>query len=239
MRREVAAATAVKAGSNHATSGFPLTVRRARHPARPAPPQRRPAPGLSREGSAGLARATRCEPRRRDVPRGSPSCLQKGCRRGPEPCHVEGRHRAGESLERQLPESLGVHEPVDRCQDARRRQDLAGLRLAAETEGKVRDGPDRAVVPATLEPDGADRGVALGDPDADVEVVTALAPAVDSSAAPSRMARAIRIARSCGFGTGTGSLKKIIRPSPAKRSSVPSWARISSPSARGTRGGPP
>ena len=43
------------------------------------------------------------------------------------------------------------------------------------------------------------------------------------------MATAIRTARSAGSGTGTGSLKKIIMPSPVKRSSVPSCSRISLP----------
>src|SRR5438132_1625309 len=45
----------------------------------------------------------------------------------------------------------------------------------------------------------------------------------------SRISKASRVARSAGFGTGTGSLKKIIMPSPVKRSSVPSWARTSLP----------
>ena len=39
----------------------------------------------------------------------------------------------------------------------------------------------------------------------------------------------MRVARAGGSGTGTGSLKKTIIPSPVKRSSVPSWARISRP----------
>src|SRR5262249_51009715 len=51
------------------------------------------------------------------------------------------------------------------------------------------------------------------------------------SPARSRIAGANCRARSAGLGTGTGSLKKIIMPSPAKRSSVPGWDRISSPIA--------
>ena len=50
-----------------------------------------------------------------------------------------------------------------------------------------------------------------------------------SSATRSRMAAAMRTARSAGSGTGTGSLKKIIMPSPVKRSSVPSHSRMSLP----------
>ena len=45
----------------------------------------------------------------------------------------------------------------------------------------------------------------------------------------SRMATAMRIARSAGLGTSTGSLKKTIIPSPVKRSSVPSCAMMSRP----------
>ena len=154
---------------------------------------------------------------------------EEGCRCGPELNHVEGRHRPGESLEGQLPERLGVHEPVDRGQDARRRQDLARLRLAAETESKVRDGPDRAVVPATLEPDRAD--VAL--PWAIPMPRSGRGRAGASRGRSARCDRGWRApcgsARSVGLGTGTGSLKKIIMPSPVKRSSVPSWARVSRP----------
>ena len=43
------------------------------------------------------------------------------------------------------------------------------------------------------------------------------------------MVQDMRIARSAGLGTGTGSLKKIIMPSPVNRSSVPSWATIRRP----------
>ena len=43
------------------------------------------------------------------------------------------------------------------------------------------------------------------------------------------MASAMRMARSAGSGTGTGSLKKIIMPSPVKRSSVPSCSMTSVP----------
>ena len=74
------------------------------------------------------------------------------------------------------------------------------------------------------------RGEALRDADAEAELVAALLPACGSAAPTrSRIASAMRTARSAASGTGTGSLKKIIMPSPVKRSSVPSCARISSP----------
>src|SRR5712691_1244741 len=49
--------------------------------------------------------------------------------------------------------------------------------------------------------------------------------------APGEQCAAQRDARAAGSGQGTGSLKKTIRPSPVKRSSVPSKRKISSPMA--------
>ena len=45
------------------------------------------------------------------------------------------------------------------------------------------------------------------------------------------IATAMRTARSPGSGTGTGSLKKTMMPSPVKRSSVASCSRTSAPTA--------
>ena len=45
------------------------------------------------------------------------------------------------------------------------------LGLAAQARGQVGDGADGPVVPAALEADGADGGVALGDADAEAELV--------------------------------------------------------------------
>ena len=42
----------------------------------------------------------------------------------------------------------------------------------------------------------------------------------------------MRAARTAGSGTGMGSLKNTIMPSPVKRSRVPSWARMSRPISR-------
>ena len=67
------------------------------------------------------------------------------------------------------------------------------------------------------------RRVARRDAHAEVERVTLLPPPAARLATRSRIASVMRTARSAAFGTGTGSLKNTIIPSPVKRSRVPSW----------------
>ena len=81
-----------------------------------------------------------------------------------------------EALEGQGPDRLEVDRILGGAGHARRDQDLARLGLAAQARRQVRDRADGAVVPAALEADGADGRVALGDADAEAEVVPALAP---------------------------------------------------------------
>src|SRR6185369_3834316 len=90
--------------------------------------------------------------------------------------HVVGRDRPAQPLERQLPDGLARGDLVHRRLYLPRDQDLAVLRLGAEPRADVRDGADRAVVVAPFEADAPERGVALGDPDAEAELVAAGAP---------------------------------------------------------------
>src|SRR5262249_14208706 len=100
----------------------------------------------------------------------------RGASGGFRPDHVEGEHRPREALQRQAAQLLDFYQCLDRAEHALLDQDLARLGLAAEAGGHVGHGADRAVVHAALEADRADRRVALGDADAEVELVAALAP---------------------------------------------------------------
>src|SRR5205823_12351775 len=117
-------------------------------------------------------------------PRSPPTCPRPGAwalattRRAAasasEPEDVAGGDGLRKALEREAPESLDLDGILDAAIHALRDQDLAGLRLAAQARREVGDGADRAVVQAPFEADRADRGVPLGDPDAEVDVIAAL-----------------------------------------------------------------
>ena len=148
-----------------------------------------------------------------------------------------GRDSPGGSLEGELASGFHLDALLGSAEHSLRDEDLARGGLAAGAGGQVGHGADGGVVAATPEADGADRCVTLGDADAEIEAEAELAPLLDMlgdlicSATQFLMVTAIRSARSTGFGMGTGSLKKIIMPSPVKRSSVPSCSRISLPMA--------
>src|SRR2546425_3349146 len=89
---------------------------------------------------------------------------------------VVGRHGSVEALESELADGFDFREVLHRRQHALRDEDLARLRLATEARGEVGHGADRPVVQAPLETDRADRRVALGNTDAEVEGVAALPP---------------------------------------------------------------
>src|SRR5262245_36362193 len=72
--------------------------------------------------------------------------------------HAPGRHRAREPLERERADVVGLDHTLDGRGGPRGDEDLAGARLAAEPRGQVGDRPDRSVVEAPLEADGADGG---------------------------------------------------------------------------------
>src|SRR6266508_4569007 len=95
---------------------------------------------------------------------------------GPEPDHVERRHRLGEAFEREIAGRLSLDDVVDHPEDPLGHEDLARLRLAAQPSRQVGDRPERRVVPATFEPDRADGRVALGDAHSAVQVVAPLPP---------------------------------------------------------------
>src|SRR5215468_7395694 len=94
---------------------------------------------------------------------------------------AEDGHRAEQSPESQGPEGLGLHQLLDLRSHPLVDEDLAALGLAAETSGEVGHSADGAVVPAPLESDGANRGIALGDPHAEGQVVAALLPSDDQA----------------------------------------------------------
>src|SRR5206468_804158 len=97
-------------------------------------------------------------------------------RLAPEADDVERGDGLREALEREAAQVLHLDEVLDRAEDALGDEDLPGLRLAAEPRREVRHRADRAVVHPPLEANRADRGVALGDADAEVELVAALLP---------------------------------------------------------------
>src|SRR5438094_8816244 len=108
------------------------------------------------------------------------ACRAPGLRRGGlQSQRVEGWDRLEEALQRQLPHLLQVDQSLDRARHTGSDEDLVALGLAAEAGRKVGDGADGAVVPASLEADGADGGVALGDSHTQGEIVAALLPGFD------------------------------------------------------------
>src|SRR6185369_12144098 len=73
----------------------------------------------------------------------------------------------GEALELERADGIELEDPVERGHGLAVGEDLAGLRLGAEARGEVGDVADGSVVPAALEADGAERGVALRNADAE------------------------------------------------------------------------
>src|SRR5499426_3504752 len=101
---------------------------------------------------------------------------QASSRAALEPRDTEDGHRPEQSLEGKESEGLGLHQLLDLRGHSLMNEDLAALGLAAETGGQVGHGTDGAVVPASLETDGSDGGIALRDPHAEGQVVAALLP---------------------------------------------------------------
>src|SRR5262245_50525566 len=86
---------------------------------------------------------------------------------GPHPEEAERGDGAEEALEAEAADFLHLELPLEDARHAGGDEDLAALGLPAQARGEIGHGADGAIVPAALEPDGADRRVALGDPDAE------------------------------------------------------------------------
>ena len=129
-------------------------------------------------------------------------------------------------------EILDFRDALDRRCEPAAGQDLPVAGIGAKPRGEIDDRADRRVVEAVLEADAPERGVALGHADAEAQRVTALGPGRRRAPPPRRASRSPSLAaRSAASGQGNGSLKNTIMPSPVKRSSVPSYLRISGPTA--------
>src|SRR5499426_2334487 len=107
---------------------------------------------------------------------GVPPVKQASSRTASKSRDAEDGHRPEQPLEGQRPEGLCLNQLLDLRGHPLMDEDLAALGLAAETGGEVGHGTDGAVVPASLETDGSDGGIALRDPHAEGQVVTALLP---------------------------------------------------------------
>src|SRR6516162_2479381 len=81
-----------------------------------------------------------------------------------------------QSFQGQLTDRLDLEEIGGGGQQALRDQYLSGLGLAAQASGEIRHRTDGPVIPATLEPDRANRRISLCDADAELEFVAHLAP---------------------------------------------------------------
>src|SRR3954469_11454066 len=93
-----------------------------------------------------------------------------------EPADVQHSNRAGEALERNVAELLQLGYFVDRRCHALRHQNLAVFGFGAEPRRHICDGADRSVVEASLKTDPPQCGIALGDPDAEADFMSAGRP---------------------------------------------------------------
>src|SRR5262249_56136296 len=95
----------------------------------------------------------------------------------PQADYAEGGDGPQGTLESQHAHFLALDEILEGGRHARGDEHLASLGLAAQARGQVGDRADGTVVPATLEADGPDGGVAFGYPHPHRYIVAALAPA--------------------------------------------------------------
>ena len=135
-----------------------------------------------------------------------------------------GRDRTMKSLERESPTcsvlAKWATRPCTRCEMRICPPAASPHNRAARLSHR----PDRAVIAASFEADGADGGEALSDADSHRQFVSAPLPSLRE-----RRKTFLHCDRHFhGLGGGivdsTGSLKKIMMPSPANRSSVPPCA---------------
>jgi hypothetical protein len=86
--------------------------------------------------------------------------------------HVISRQGLSDPLQLELAHGLDRHGVLDLRQHPRTNQDLPSLRLIAKPRGNIRHRPDGGVIEASLEPDGAERGEAVRDANAEANVLS-------------------------------------------------------------------
>src|SRR5262252_3733929 len=89
---------------------------------------------------------------------------------------IEDLHGSAQALEGDVADGLDLDERLHGGGNPLREEDLARLRFRAQARGEVGHGTDGAVVEPSLEADGSEGGVAVGDPDAEVELEARLLP---------------------------------------------------------------
>src|SRR5687768_17373332 len=89
--------------------------------------------------------------------------------------------------------------------------------LSAKAGREVHDGADRRIFVTILEPKETKRRIAVGNADAEAKLVAKRSAIRARATRPPRIPIASRTARS---QVGAGSLKRTIRPSPARSASV-------------------
>jgi hypothetical protein len=113
-------------------------------------------------------------------PTGSSICLLRLHRNCPQ--DVVSRQRSPNPLEFKLSHCLDRHGVLDLRQHPRADEDLTGFGLIAKAGGDIGNGADSGIVEAALKADSAKRGKAMGDADAEADLVPD-----DGSRSPSRL----------------------------------------------------
>ena len=139
----------------------------------------------------------------------SPKALRHGSN------HIVRRQRPPDPLQLELTHGLDLHRVLDLRQHSRADEDLPRLGFVAKARGDVGHRPDGGIVEAALEADGAERGEAVRNADAEANLVPQRRHVSVNAPMASRTSSAMSTAWSAGFSTGTGSLKTTITPSPA------------------------
>ena len=86
--------------------------------------------------------------------------------------YVVSRQGTADALKRKFAYWLDGHGIFDRHEDARTNQNLTGLGFVAKPGCDIGYRPDRGIVEASLEADGAQGGKSVGDADAEANVVS-------------------------------------------------------------------
>src|SRR5215468_11319648 len=111
---------------------------------------------------------------------------------------IEDLHGSAQTLERDVADGLDFDERLHGGGDPLREKDLARLRFRAQTRCEVGHGADGAVVEPSFEADRPEGGVAVSDPDAEVQLEARLLPGHRELGAP--------IAHGRGHAHGAGGV---------------------------------